>query len=244
MRDRRAGDGRARPHMIEPPTAIGGEPILRAIAPPGIEPRGRRHEMPPEIDPVMRRPQSAERLHLDGRMADHIEQLLVIPDVRFKRRDIEVADDHRRLAQSCGPLGHPFDEGEFLREFEIERRIGNIAAGGNIDVLQPDAIRQTSADVARLAIVLPIMATMVRERNTAEDGDPVVHPLAVEQAMHIAEPLEHRMRERAVLNLGFLQAQNVRAFGRQKLLDDRYPGSNRVDVPGRDLGCFGHRPAM
>jgi len=38
-----------------------------------------------KIDPVSRRLEPGQRLDLDGRMADDIEQLLVAPDVRLER---------------------------------------------------------------------------------------------------------------------------------------------------------------
>ena len=36
--------------------------------------------------------------------------------------------------------------------------VGDVAAGGDIDILEPDAALEPDADVARLAIVLPVVA--------------------------------------------------------------------------------------
>ncbi len=58
--------------------------------------------------------------------------------------------------------------------------------------------------------------------------------------MGVAEPLEQRAREDRVDHLGFLQAQDVRRFLAQELLDDGDPRADRIDVPGGDLQRGGH----
>ena len=180
---REAGRG---PHMVEPPPAIVGGPVLRPIAPPGEQALGRGDEAAAEIDPVVRRLQPPKRLDLDRRMADDVEQRLVAPHVAFQRRDVEVADDQSRLSQLFRPAGHALDKVEFLAEFGVEVAVGNVAAGRDIDILEADAAVEPGADMARLAIVLPVVAPGLVQRQLADDRDAMMHLLAVEQLMDIA----------------------------------------------------------
>ncbi len=138
------------------------------------------------------------------------------------------------------PARHPLEKGELLREFGVERRIGNVAAGGHIDILEPDAARQAGADMPRLAIVLPVVAAVRVERQAAEDRDAVVHALPGEQAMRVAQRLEGGVGEGRVVDLGLLQAQDVGLRRGEEIADDVESCADRIDIPGGDLGG-GHR---
>src|SRR5205085_10260698 len=81
---------RRHPDVVEPATAIGGLPVAVAIAPPRIEPLGRRNEVAHRIDEAARLLQLAELLDLERRVADDGEQLLVRPHVGLERRDVEI----------------------------------------------------------------------------------------------------------------------------------------------------------
>src|SRR5207253_322984 len=98
-------------------------------------------------------PQPGQRGDFDRRMADDLEQRLMTPDVAFERRDIEIADDDRGLAKALGPPRHALDEIELLAEFRVLIAVGDIAPGGDIDILKPDAAIEPDADVSRFAIV-------------------------------------------------------------------------------------------
>src|SRR4051794_40572787 len=121
--------------MVEPPAAVVLGPVRRAIAPPGVEALGRGVEVAAEGDPVVARLELAQRLDLDRRVADDGEQLLVAPDVAFERSDVEIADHDRRASAGFRPAGHPLEEVELLAELGIDLAIGDVAAGGDIDVL-------------------------------------------------------------------------------------------------------------
>ncbi len=162
---RKAGRG---PHMVEPAAAIARRPVLGAIAPPGEIAVRRGDERAAKIDPVMRRLQPAERLDLDRRMADDVEQCLVAPHVAFQRRDVEIADDQSRLSQLFRPARHALDEVQFLAEFRIDGAVGNVAARRDIDIFQPDAAIEPGADMARLAIVLPVVPAADRCSGTRD----------------------------------------------------------------------------
>ena len=68
----------------------------------------------------------------------------------------------------------------FCPNLGLTRAVGRVAAGRDIDVLEPDAAVEADADVPRLAIVLPVVLARILQRHAAEDRDAVVHPLAVE----------------------------------------------------------------
>ena len=99
--------------------------------------------------------------------------------------------------------------------------VGDVAAGRDIDILEPDPAFEPHADVPRLAIVLPVVLARVLERHPAEDRDAVVHALAVQLPMDIAVAVEQLGREDAVEHLGFLQAQDVRLLLGDQALDQR-----------------------
>src|SRR3546814_7839128 len=56
--------------------------VGRAIAPPGVEPRGRGMEIAAEIDPRIAGPERIQRIDFHGRVADDLEQLLVRSEER------------------------------------------------------------------------------------------------------------------------------------------------------------------
>ena len=67
----------------------------------------------------------------------------------------------------------------FWPNFGLTVAVGNVAAGGHIDILQPDAAVEPHADMPRLAIGLPVVLAVLAQRHAAEDRDAVMHPLAV-----------------------------------------------------------------
>src|SRR5579884_3868401 len=69
------------PYMVEPAAAVVLGPVRRAIAPPGEAALRRRHELAADVDPVVRLLQPGQRLDLDRRVADDVQQRLVAPDV-------------------------------------------------------------------------------------------------------------------------------------------------------------------
>src|SRR5690348_5105760 len=88
---------RRHPDMIEAAAAVGGGPIARAIAPPGVKLLLWRDEMPDRVDEARRFLHAAEFLDLDRRVADDFQELFVRPDIGLKRRDVEIADEDHRL---------------------------------------------------------------------------------------------------------------------------------------------------
>src|SRR4051812_10361028 len=104
-------------------------------------------EMAAEIDPAIALLKAGQRLDLDRRVADDVEQLLMAPHIAFERRDIEVADHDRRAFALLGPAGHPLDEIQLLAELWIDVAIRNIAAGRDVDIFEPDAAVEPRANM-------------------------------------------------------------------------------------------------
>ena len=152
--------------MIEAAAAIAGRPILGAVAPPGEISFRRRDELASQVNPFMSPLKPGQSVDFDRRMTDDVKQRLVVPDVAFQRRDVEIADDQSRLSQLFRPSRHSLDEVELLAELGILSAVRNVASGWNIDIFKPNAARQAGADMARLAIVLPIVPAGFAKRHS------------------------------------------------------------------------------
>ena len=72
----------------------------------------------------------------------------------------------------------------------------------------------------------------------------MVHPLAVQLLVDVAETGEQLGREDLVDRLGFLQAQDVGLLLGDKALDQRRAGADRVDVPRCDFQPNSHQPRL
>ena len=81
---------------------------------------------------------SSEFLDLDRRVADHIQQRLVVPDVRFERCDVDVADQHgvaREGLFALRPFCELIEESELVLEFRVDRGVRFVAAGGHVEIV-------------------------------------------------------------------------------------------------------------
>jgi len=112
------------------------------------------------------------------------------------------------------------------------------------DVLKPDAVLQPHADVARFAIVLPVVLARILDRHPADDRNAMMHPLPVELAIFVAVAVEQLEREDGVEHLGLLKTQDVRLLLGDQPLDQSRARAHRVDVPGCDLQPFGHNSRL
>ena len=124
--------------MIEPSSLVGSGPIGRPVAPPSVQLFLDRNAPPHRIDPGSR------LLHLPDlstspAMAHDPEQRLLVPNVCLQRRDIEIADENGTAGGEmfrAHPGGHLVKEGELVREFRIDFRVGFVAARRNIEIMQ------------------------------------------------------------------------------------------------------------
>src|SRR3954469_15239378 len=130
-----SGDVGGGPDVVEAAAAIGGFPVLGAIAPPGGELFAERVMLADQIDPaVIAVEQGIERFGFDRGVAHDLEELLVAPDVVLMRGDVEIAADE--LADLEAVLAEPLlqflEEIELVPELGVHLGVGLIAAGRDI----------------------------------------------------------------------------------------------------------------
>ena len=85
--------------MVEPTASVARRPILRPIAPPGVEPLRRGDEVAAQIDPAMAVLKGVSGVNLNCRVAHHIQQLLVAPHIAFKRGNVEIPHQNCRIIE-------------------------------------------------------------------------------------------------------------------------------------------------
>src|SRR4029079_16407310 len=114
---------------------------------------------------------------------------------------------------------------------------GHVAPGRDVDVLEDHPLawsEQLDPDVARLAVVLPVVPADLAQFDAADGGDAVIALLPVNRAVAVAERLERSMRELLLAALDLLQAQHVGCVLGKKARDLLDAQADRIDVPGGD----------
>jgi hypothetical protein len=193
-----------------------------------------------DVDPAAGRLRRAERRDLDRRVRDDLQERLVVPDVVLARGDVEIADEDRPLgARVREPAAQLVHEIELVAELRIGARIGQVAAGGHVEIVDHHARWQAGGDVARVAAAAEVAGARVLERHAAEDHHAVVALLAARDGMGEAERGEDI--ERQLLDRGFrlLQAEHVGRVLAQEAGDGLGAQPDRVDVPGGDAERHG-----
>ena len=143
---------------------------------------------------------------------------------------------------------HFVEEGELVGELHVDRRVGHVAAGRHVEIMQRDRILQPGAlaerdrDMPAVAFAAIGFDRRRLERQPRDHHDAVVALLAVQREMLVTEPLELFERKTVVRTLGFLQAQNVGLRRLDEFGDQPDAQAYRIDVPGRD-GDFHARRA-
>jgi hypothetical protein len=105
---------------------------------------------------------------------------------------------------------HLVEELELVGELHVLLRVGDVAAGRHVEILQVEIARQDDAAVAGVALVAPVLRILGEERQARQDGDAVIALHAVAQDVGIAQRLQRLLGELAVLHLDLLQADDVR----------------------------------
>ena len=238
------------PDVVETAAAVGGAPVGGAIAPPRVELLRLRREPAHAVDPAAGAERGSEFLAFDRRVRDHPQHLLVAPDVVLARRDIEIADQdgalRLRRPQRRG-VAHLIEEGKLVGEFRIDRRIGNVAAGRDIEIMhrdriaQPGALAEHRGDMAAIGLAAETLDVEAFERQSRKHDDAVIALLAVERDVLVAEPLETLARKSVVRALGLLQAKDVGPDRLDEFGDQIDAQPHRIDVPGRELDLHGRR---
>ena len=171
----------------------------------------------------------------------------MVPHVAFERGDVEVADDQRRPVDRIGPAGHPVEEIEFLAELCVLLAVGFVAARRDIDVLDdhPLVVGQLDPDMARFAIVLPVVAAEFPERRFRYRRDAVIALLPMHGKMLVSQRAERLVGKLVLLALDLLQAQHIGRLLFDEALDDGHAQADGIDVPGSDrnhAGALGRLP--
>ena len=199
--------------MVQASAAIGGFPILGAIAPPGIDLFIVRHEQPRHVLPVERVDGRLQQFGFHRRVADDVQKLLVTPDVVFQRCHVEVANEHQRIASTMGfrreARFHLAQEVELVRELRIHRRVRNVSARRHIEIVQFEARLELRRNMAGIVLAAKGQRMGFAKRHTREDRDPVVAFLAVDRLMDVAHAFEGTGREKLIGDLCLLQAEHV-----------------------------------
>jgi hypothetical protein len=220
------------PDVIEPAPLVGGVPVLRAVGPPAIEqPVGNIGAG--DIDPTARLLRVAQMLHLDRRVADHLQKLLVRPDVILARGDVQVADKDAFLGSRVPePVPHLGQEIELVAEFRVLVAVRLVSAGGDVEIVDRRAVLQPRGDVAGIALFAEIAMARVLQRQFRQDRDAVVALLPARHHVPVAGGGEDLGRDLLDRALAFLQAQDIRRLLGQEFHDKVGAQSDGVDVPG------------
>ena len=227
------------PHMIQTTPAVGRFPILRTVTPPCVKIFARRYKFACEIYPTACRLQLVERLNFNRSMANDIDQLFVTPHVRFKRCNVEITCQYGRFRNASGPFRHAGKEVHFLTEFGVYLAVRNVSARRNIDIFQTHTACNFDADMARLAIGLPVLDRPVVQRHPRYNSNAMVHGLSVQSDMVITQLTKGALWKNAVHDFGFLQTEDIRRMFAQKAFHNVDTGADGIDVPGSNAerGC-------
>ena len=120
-------------------------------------------------------------------------------------------------------------------QYKDALRRGHVAARRDINVLDDHPLagpEQLDPDVARLAVVLPVVPSDLAQRYAADGSDAVIAFLPVDHAVGIAERLERRVRELLLAALDLLQTQHVGPFLLEQAHDLVDAQADRIDIPG------------
>ncbi len=158
--------------MVQPAPAVRGAPVLVPVAPPGVKLFAIGHEMANGVHEAGALPGQHMR-HLDRRMAHYIQKLLMAPHIVLQRRDIQIAHQHGTVGRAeggemvCGFC----NEIQFMGEFRILHTVGNIPAGGHIEIMQVDrAGGGGNAHLHMAAIVLRAPIGCIRHGGQRQAG--------------------------------------------------------------------------
>ena len=166
----------------------------------------------------------------------------MVPHVVLARRDVEVAGQHQRrgLVPAADLVGQLLVKVHLVVELGVQRAVGRVAAGRNVEVLHVHA-RDAAGDAAGVTQLADLKRVVVLDGQARGDGDAMPALLAAHPQMRQAHLLERRARELVGGAFDLLQQQDVRrALGHEPrhLIDAQ---ANRVYVPGGEAKRHGPR---
>ncbi len=220
--------------MVQAQAPVGGAEVLGAIAPPGEQLLRIRDRRAHQVGEAQRGVQVGHGLHLDRGVADDPRHLAMAPDVELARGHVEVARDQDRVGRVARRhlAGQALEEVELVVELGIERPVGHVAAGRDVEVADLDP-GDDPGDAAGVALAAGVERAGRLDRQARGDGHAVPALLAGDGQVRQAHVHEGLGREFGLPALGLLQADDVRsALGdeaRHLLGAQPY----RIDVPRR-----------
>ncbi len=141
--------------VVQAAPTVGCPPVARPIAPPGVESLFGRNEVADRVDPGAGLDRAGQRRDFQVRLRDHGPELLVRPDVGVQGGDVDVADEDRARmappppAEEAGEFG---EKRELVGEARIGLGVGNVAAGGDVDVVISISLPWAAMDTRVAAI--------------------------------------------------------------------------------------------
>jgi hypothetical protein len=122
-------------------------------------------------------------------------------------------------------------------ELVVDRRIGLVAPGGDVEIVQADrvvAVADGNGLMTGVGLAAESPDRRIEKRSLRGNGDAVVAGLAVDEDMGVAALMEDIEREAFGRALDLLQAEEVRALAVEEVRDQTDARTDRVDVPGGD----------
>src|SRR5690606_36848877 len=114
--------------MVEPPPLVGRVPVGRAVGPPTVE-KTLRNVLAGDVHPAACLLRLSEQLGLHRRMADDLQEALVVPDVVLPRGDVEITyKDRPARPLRPRPVAHGGDIVELLAELHVLVPVGDVTA--------------------------------------------------------------------------------------------------------------------
>ncbi len=86
-----------------------------------------------------------------------------------------------------------------MREFRIGDRIGNIATGRHIEIVQLHAVFERHLDVAAIGVGAEFVTVLFTEGNARKHRHAVITLLPVDRVMDVTELLERGARKRSLM---------------------------------------------
>ena len=152
---------RRRPDVIQAAAFVVSLPVRIAVAPPGIGFFRFWMKFAQYVDEVQRIFQPCQPFDFYRRMRNDFQHLSVIPNVVFQRRDVEIAADNHfsagiRLLMLFPPFRHVVHKRQLMGKGKVGYRVGNIAAGRNIDIVDFNIVENSGANMPGIGFADPV----------------------------------------------------------------------------------------
>ena len=219
-------------------------PVLRAIAPPGEAALGRRDELRPISTQSCACLQPSQASTSTGVWLTTSSNALWLQTSHSSGATLKSPTMIVGSLSAFRPARHALDEVELLAELGLTVAVGDVAAGGNVDIFEPDAALEPRRRRGAPRHCPASRAARSSQRHPAEDRDAVMHPLPVEREMVVAVARGTARPGRCRRAPWFPAGTGCRAAPRDRRSTSAHARAHRVDVPGGDLQSSWSRCAL